>query len=152
YETAAERKVTEKVKDLVDLFREFGPRFHVAVLDTEAFEFDRQLADLTKDAPELKTAIEAAPENSIFFHANKRVQRLAVNGFLQLDKTASKEANGGRGNLVLLPQGAENFARRVLAVQERRPKVAVCVVHEWLTTATTEGVEEYSLAGLRKAL
>jgi hypothetical protein len=148
---AAEEKVTEKVKDLVDLLREFGPRFNVAVLDTEAYAYKEQFDELTKDAPELKAAIEAAPENSIFFHANKRVQRLAFNEFLQLDKTASKEANGGRGNLVLLPQGVENFARRVLAVQERRPKVAVCVVHELLTTAHTEG-KTYTMAGLKKTL
>jgi hypothetical protein len=152
YTSEAERKVTEKVKDLVDLFREFGPRFHVVVLDTEAFGYDRQLADLTRDAPELKAAIEAAPENSILFHANRRVQRLAFNEFMQLDKTASKQADGGRANLVLLPQGIDTFARRVLAVQERRPKVAVCVVHEWLTTAATEGTKQYTLAGLKKAL
>src|SRR5262249_4862093 len=29
YDYAAERKVVEKVQDLVDLFREFGPQFHV---------------------------------------------------------------------------------------------------------------------------
>ena len=149
---AAEEKVTEKVKDLVDLFRELGPRFKVAVLDTEAFGYREQLDDLTKNAPELRDAIESAPENSILFHANKHVQRLAFNEFLQLDKTASKSANDGRGNLVLLPQGVENFARRVLAVQERRPKVAVCVVHEWLSTVDTTGQQEFSLAGLKHAL
>jgi hypothetical protein len=152
YTKAAEEKVTEKVKDLVDQFREFGPRFNVAVLDTEAFGYDRQLDELTKDAPELRSAIETAPENSIFFHANGRVQRLAFNEFLQLDKTASREANDGRGNLVLLPQGVENFARRVLTVQERRPKVAICVVHEWLSTAATTGQTEFSLAGLKRVL
>ncbi|MBA4187748.1 MAG: hypothetical protein C0467_06985 [Planctomycetaceae bacterium] len=148
----AEEKVTEKVKDLVDLFREFGPRFNVEVLDTEAFGYRNRVAALTADAPELKGAIEAAPENSILFHANKRVQRLAFNEFLQLDKTSSNASQNGRGNLVLLPQGIDNFARRVLAVQERRPKVAVCVVHEWLTTADTAGRSEYSLAGLKKSL
>ena len=151
---AAEEKVTEKVKDLVDLFREFGPRFNVVVLDTEAFGYRKQLEELTKDAPELKATLsKSAPENSILFHANKRVQRLAFNEFLQLDKTASEAANGGRANLVLLPQGIENFARRVLAVQERRPKVAVCVVHELLSTEFAEGRgRTYTMAGLRKSL
>jgi len=149
---AAEEKVTEKVKDLVDLFRELGPRFRVEVLDTEAFEYRERLAEVTRDAPELRAAIDAAPENSIFFHANKRVQRLGFNEFLQLDKTASEAANGGRGNLVLLPQGIDNFARRVLAVQERRPKVAVCVVGEWLAPADTDGQERASLAGMKRAL
>ena len=153
YTSEAERVVTEKVKDLVDLFREFGPRFNVVVLDTEAFGYDHTLANLTKDAPELKTAIDIAPENSIFFHANKRVQRLSFNEFLQLDKTASKEAEGGRGNLVILPQGEETFARRILAVQERRPKVALAVVHELLTSAHPEGRgKAYTLAGMREAL
>jgi hypothetical protein len=152
FTSAAERQVTEKVLDLVDQFREFGPQFSVAVLDTEAFEYERELAALTKDAPELKSAIDAAPENSIFFYANKRVQRLSFNEFMQLDKTASREADDGRGNLVLIPQGIDRFARRILTVQERRPKVAVCVVHEWLTTAATEGQEEFSLAGLKKSL
>ncbi len=148
----AEEKVTEKVKDLADLFREFGARFNVEVLDTEAFGYPKQLAELTKDAPELKAAIEAAPENSIFFHANKRVQRLAFNDFMQLDRTASRETNNGRGNLVLLPQGTENFARRVLTVQERRPKVAVCLVAEWLSPADSDGQEWTSVNGMKKAL
>jgi hypothetical protein len=153
YTKAAEEKVTEKVKDLIDLFRELGPRFNVAVLDTEAFSYEQQLADLTHDAPELKEAIENAPEDSIVFHANKRAQRLAFNEFLHLDKSASKLANGGRGNLVLLPQGVESFAQRVLAVQERRPKVAVCVVHELLTTAYPEGRGRiFTMAGLKQTL
>lgn len=152
YTKAAEEVVTEKVRDLVDQFREFGPQFAVAVLDTEAFGYPERLDELTAGAPELRAAVEAAPENSILFHANKRVQRLAFNEFLQLDKTASRAANGGRANLVLLPQGTETFARRVLAVQERRPRAAVCVVHEWLTTVATEGQEDFSLAGLKRAL
>ena len=153
YDYAAERKVVEKVKDLVDLFREFGPRFHVAVLDVEDDNYEQRLAELTRDIPELKAAIASAPENSIFFAANQRVQRLAFNEFMQLDKTASQQAQGGRGNLVLLPQGVERFARRVLAVHERRPRVAVCVVHELLTSAYPEGRGRfYTLAGLRQAL
>jgi len=152
YTKAAEEKVAEKVQDLVDQFREFGPQFHVTVLDSEAFGFNARLEALTKDTPELKAAIENAPENSIFFHANKRVQRLAFNEFLQLDKTASREADGGRANLVLLPQGVETFARRILSVQERRPKVAVCVVHELLTTAADNPKNRFALTGLRKAL
>src|SRR6516165_861944 len=35
YDYAAERKVVEKVNDLVEQFREFGPQFHVHVLDVE---------------------------------------------------------------------------------------------------------------------
>ncbi|VTR92069.1 unnamed protein product [Gemmata massiliana] len=150
YTKAAEEKVTEKVRDLVDQFRALGPQFKVVVLDTEAFGYQRERDALTKDAPELLTALNAAPENSIFFHANKRVQRLSFNEFMQLDKTASEEANGGRANLVLLPQGIETFARRIVTVQERRPKVAVCVVHELLTTGSDD--TRFTLAGLKQSL
>ncbi len=149
---ATEAVVTAKVLDLVDQFREFGPQFKVVVLDKEAFEYRRELEALTKDAPELKAAIQAAPENSIFFHANKRVQRLAFSEFLQLDRTASDTPDETRANLVLIPQGTDTFARRILAVQERRPKVAVCVVHELLTTAADDPKNRFSLAGLRKSL
>lgn len=152
YTKAAEEKVTEKVRDLVDRFREFGPQFNVVVLDTEAFEYDEELKKLTKDAPELGAALKATAENSIFFHANKRVQRLAFNEFLQLDKVASRDADGGRANLVLLPQGIDTFARRVLAVQERRPKAAVCVVHELLTTGAEDPDNRFTLVGLKKSL
>jgi hypothetical protein len=149
YDYAAERKVVEKVADLVDQFRAFGPRFRVAVLDVEDEGYERQLADLTNDSPALKAAIEAAPGNSIFFAAGGRVQRLGFDEFLALDKTASKAADGGRGNLVLMPQGVDRFARRVLAVQERRPKVAIAVVHGYLGTT---GPESLTLAGVKRAL
>ncbi|MCS6865315.1 MAG: hypothetical protein RMJ56_00315 [Gemmataceae bacterium] len=153
FTSAAERLVTEKVRDLVDLFRTFGPQFRVVVLDTEAFGYQSELDELTKNAPELRAAIESANENSIFFHAHKRVQRLTFNEFLQLDKTASRTFDNGQGNLVLLPQGIDRFAQRILTVQERRPKVAVCVVHEALSTARADGWRaRYTMAGLRKAL
>ncbi|HTK76897.1 MAG TPA: hypothetical protein VL371_16640, partial [Gemmataceae bacterium] len=163
YDYAAERKVVEKVQDLVDLFREFGPQFHVELLDVEEEGYEQKLARITTDAPSLKSALEAAPENSIFFYAQRivgkkadgtadlreSVQRLSFNDFYQLDKTASQNADGGKGNLVLLPQGAEPFARRVLAIEEKKPKVGIAVIHEWLTT---QGLEDLSMAGVRKAL
>jgi hypothetical protein len=37
----------------------------------------------------------------------------------------------------------------VLAIEEKRPKVALGVIHEYLTS---EGIEEFSLAGVRKSL
>src|SRR6185437_5373801 len=149
YVSASEAKVTEKVKDLVDEFREFGPRFNVVVLDTEQLGYDAQVAALTEKRPELKAAIDTAPENSILFAARNKVQRVGFNEFLQLDRTASRQANGGRGNLVLLPHGVETFARRILAVQERRPRVALAIIHGALGT---EGVEELTHAGLKTTL
>src|SRR5438105_6836899 len=78
---AAERKVVEKVRDLVDQLRELGPRFKVTVLDVEEEGYEDRLAALTRDAPELRAAIDSAPENSIFFHAAGRVQRMSFGEF-----------------------------------------------------------------------
>src|SRR5262249_54297300 len=107
YDYAAERKVVEKIKDVVEQFHELGPQFRVVVLDVEEEGYSDKLAELTKDSPELRDAIDRATENSIFFRApdGRRVQRLSFNDYYQLDKTASQEANGNRGNLVLLYQG-----------------------------------------------
>ncbi len=103
YDYAAERKVVEKVQDLVEQFREFGPQFRVEVLDVEAQDYDAKLDRLTRDAPVLRAALDAAPDNSLFFHARQTVgtrpdgkpdvresvQRLSFTDFYQLDKTAS---------------------------------------------------------------
>src|SRR5207244_2748696 len=39
YDAAAERKVVEKVRDLVDQFQELGPRFQVDVLDVQEEDY-----------------------------------------------------------------------------------------------------------------
>src|SRR5262249_48438739 len=150
----------EKVQDLVDLFREFGPQFRVELLDVEEEGYEQKLARITEKAPVLKSALEAAPENSIFFHAQRKkadgtpdgpesVQRLSFNDLYQLHKTASQNAEGGKGSLVVPPKAVEPFARRVLAIEEKKPKVGIAVIHEWLTS---EGLDEFSMAGVRKAL
>jgi len=176
YDFAAERKVVEKVKDLADLFREFGKQFKVEVLEIEEDGYDakrdkilgtlaeeavnskpasRDLSDeerkkeIKKKTDDLRERVEGVPENSIFFFAGDRLQRLSFNDFYQLDKTASKEAGGGRGNLVLLFQGIGPFARRALDIDQRRPKVGVLVVHEYLTTEMPEAI---GLKGVRSAL
>jgi hypothetical protein len=164
YDYAAERKVVEKVQDLVEQFREFGPQFRVQVLDVEEEGYEQKLHKLAQEAPALRAALDAAPDNSIFFHSRREVgrkadgradvvresvQRLSFNEFYQLDKTASQSADDGRGNLVLLPQGVGPFARKVLAIEERRPRVGIAVIHEYLSS---EGLEELSMAGARKAL
>jgi hypothetical protein len=146
FDYAAERKVVEKVKDLVEQFAAVGKQFDVRVLDVEQDDFDSELARLPEA---LRKAIDQAPENSIFFYAGDRVQRLSFNDFYQLDKTASEEADGGRGNLVLRSQGVRPFARKVLDVDEKRPRVAVAVIHPVLST---EGSEELGMAGVKKAL
>jgi hypothetical protein len=149
YDFAAERKVVEKVKDLVEEFREYGPQFKVTVLDVEEEGYNKKLAEAAQGSKELSEAIESAPENSIFFYANGKVQRLGFHEFYQLDKTASKKADHDRGNLTLLYQGVKPFADKVLNVDEKRPKIGILVIHEWLTT---QGPEEYGLGGLKKSL
>ncbi|MGL6096663.1 MAG: hypothetical protein ACRC7O_12815 [Fimbriiglobus sp.] len=207
YDYAAERKTVEKVRDLVDQLREFGPRFNVVVLDIEDESFERRLRDVTKRRPGLLAAVREAPENSIFFYADGKVRkepravadklaggsaspavapdpddggaalvypaavtRMSFTEFFQLDKTASREATAaeregvaavlggvsfapgvsGKGNLVLIPQGREAFLARVLALEERRPRVGLAVIHPYLTSR--EDVDEYSASGMRKSL
>lgn len=161
YDFAAERKVVEKVKDLVELLREAGPRFEVEVLNVDAEGYDARVNRLTKDDPALRKAIDAAPENTIFIVAKDPAnagktfaQQMSFNELYQLDRVASKEANGGRGNLVLLGQGdgrgARPFVQRILAVQQRRPRVGLLVVHDVLTTESNQ--PEFSAAGLKKSL
>lgn len=148
YDLEAERKVVEKVKDLVDLFREVGPQFRVEVLDVAARGFDEKLKQLTRDAPELKKAIDEAPDNSILIHAGKSVQRLSFNEFYRLDRTASEKK--GHENLVLRSVGPEPITRRVVNVEERKPRIGILTVHEALSS---EGpVNLFTLAGARKAL
>jgi hypothetical protein len=157
-DAAAEKKVVEKVNDLVDLLREIGPRFRVTVLDAQAEGYEDQLDALTKDAPELREAIEAAPENSIFFRGSRSVQRMSFGEFYLLDKEASlREVTTPAGrtvrrpaNLVMIPQGVEAFARKVEEVEEKRPKVGLLVIHPELSTR--ESSDDYSSAGLRRSL
>ncbi len=203
YEIAAQQKVVEKVKDLVQELREMGPRFRVETLDGNALGFDAKLNGLTENAPELREAIDAAPENSLFFYAPgslddlitklgqskaspelldelKRikermaqlpperrkqiearlealgyrmrgsVQAMAFDEFYRLEKVASREADGGRGNLVLSYAGPRKVADRILNLEERRPRVAVLVPHEGL--GTNGSVNFFTLSGLKKAL
>jgi hypothetical protein len=187
YDYAAERKVVEKVRDLVDLFREFGPQFKVEVLDVEAEGYGSKFNQLTQALAEeavrsqdsgtgdrseavqrktrqLRKLMRTVPENTIFFFAGDRMERMSFNEFYQLDKVASKltglrqtqrgeedeeDEDRSGSNLVLLSQGVGPFARKLLNIDQRRPRVGVLVVHEFLTT---QGPELYGLKGLKKSL
>ncbi len=151
YDLAAQKKIIEKVRDLAEQFQDLGPRFRVQVLDIQDEEYQKKFDKIKADAPELAEAIEKAPENSIFFHTRepKRVQRLSFSDIYQLDKEKSMAANEGAGNLVLNYQGPNTFARKVFNIEEKKPRVAFGVVHEWLGQ---EGREEYGMPGLRKIL
>jgi hypothetical protein len=150
YDAAADRKVVDKIKDLVQELRQYGTRFRVVTLDVKEEDFDSKLADEAQRFPGLKEAVNAAPENSIFFCTPEHIQRLGFSEYYQLDKTASQQADNGRGNLVLLDQGVEPFLRRVLAIEEKKPRIGVAVGHPWLGS---EGPwDEVSLAGMKKSL
>jgi len=174
FDYAAEEKVVEKVHDLVDQFRNLGPQFEVIVLDVRDKERDegkagdldeedagppaRERQDLYRARPEsysekvrklpenLQKAIEDAPENSIFFHARGKVQRMSFNDFYRLDRHGSRQ----RGNLVLDYQGVGPFARKVLSIEQKKPVVGIPVVHKLL--GTQSDADSLTLAGLRKAL
>jgi hypothetical protein len=149
YDYAAERKVVEKVKDLVDQFRELGPQFRVVVLDVEEEGYNDKLAGLTNDAKELREAIDQAPENSIFFYADGKVQRLGFQDIFELDKQESEAKN----NLVLLYQGVEPFARKLLNVDEKRPRIAVATIHEVLSMEGASDIgTDLGMRGAQKAL
>jgi hypothetical protein len=164
FDSAAERKVIEKVHDLVDQFRTIGPQIRVEVLDTQSrdYKFKERLREVTeavagdKDDPEaesLRKMIEAAPENSLFFCGRENeklcVQQLSFNDFYLLDKTLSQDDHDGRGNLVLLYQGVEPFAHRILRLGEKKPRIAIATIHEVLSTGSQRDI---GLRGLRNAL
>jgi hypothetical protein len=160
--SAADRKVTEKVRDLVDLFREIGPQFRVTVLDTTDEGYLDQLDAVAKDSPNLRAALESAPENSIFFHADGKVQRLSFAEFYLLDKTASQEVvqrvdgstQSKNQNLVLIPQGIRPFADRVFKLGEKKPKVGLLIIHPFFASQAggDEEADRYTSGGLRRML
>lgn len=156
YDTAAERKVVEKIQDLAELLREnSSQQLKVELLDTQAkeYKFADRLAELTKDNPQLRKAIEAAPESSLFFSVSVKgkpfVQQLSFNNFYLLDKTASQEDHNGRGNLVLLSQGLEPFVQRLTHLEAKRPRIGIAVIHPLLSSLRDFN---WSLTGLRAAL
>jgi hypothetical protein len=153
YAAAAARKIVAKVHDNVEQFQDLGPRFHVEILDIQEDDYQEKLKALKEEAPKLAEAIEQAPEDSIFFYADGKVQRLAFHDVYQLDRKASQDANDGRGNLVLHYQGVEPFARKVLNVEEKRPRIGVGVIHEILGLENNEDVQrELGMSGTKKAL
>ncbi len=150
YDHAAARVVIDKVEDMVEQFREFGPQFRVVVLDSKDKRYHDKLHGATQDSKELADAIKETSEDSIFLVAGHKVQRVGFQEIFQLDKKKSREANGGRGNLVMNYQGIEPFARKILNLDERKPRIAVAVVHE---AFSTEGaINRYGMPGVKKAL
>jgi hypothetical protein len=154
YDAAAERKVVEKVRDLVEQFQDLGPKFKVVSLDVQEEGYQDKLTALLKGAKELKEPIERSQENSIFFYSGGKVQRLGFNDIYQLDKQSSQEANDKRGNLVLRYQGLKPFSRKIVNLDEKPPRVAAAVVHEilGLENAPDALANELGMAGARKVL
>jgi len=158
YDAAAERKIVEKVRDLVEQFEELGPRFRVQVLDSEEEGYEEKVEAIHNKSPDLADAIRQAPENSIFFyapgkepHAAGKVQRLGFQDVYQLDRQASKSADDKRGNLVLNYQGVGPIARKILNVEEKKPRIAVAVIHKVLGLKDDK-IDYYSMNGAKKVL
>jgi hypothetical protein len=128
YDFAAQRKIVEKVKDLADQFADLGPRFRVHILDIQDDNYEDKLKAIEKNISKpLAEAVKRAPENSIFFYSkdNQRIQRLSFSDIYQLDKQGSIDNK----NLVLKYQGVEPFARKIFNIEEKRPRLALAIVH-----------------------
>jgi hypothetical protein len=151
--------VVEKVRDLADELRLAGAKkLKIVLLDARTREFRDKLSELTSKEPKLLEAIESAPGNSIIFYTStgegdrklSYVQRIGFDDFRQLDLTLSKEADQGKGNLVLLDKGVDQPTRHIFNLEEKKPRVAVLTVHEAFNTESQAPI--WSLAGLKKVL
>lgn len=163
FDIAAPKKIIEKVNDLALQFSDLGPRFHVRVLDIQDDDFEKKVKAIraaeeasAKDRGEepsspLADAIDNSAENSIFFKADGKVQRLAFHDVYQIDKAASEIANNKRGNLVLNFQGVEPFARKILNIEEKKPRLSLAVVHPALSM-TSRDHPLLTMSGAKKAL
>lgn len=160
YVSAAEHKIVEKLKDMVEQFRQYGKQFEVVVLDVEDWKnFKRKLDETTAKLPELKTAINDTPENTVFFAAQGNVQRLSFNELFLLDREASveygkekdKKDSEAKGNLVLLNQGIEPLVHQIEAIGERKPRIGIAVIHGWLASKGRADFP-FTMAGVRKTL
>ena len=100
YDAAAERKIVDKVKDLVEQFQELGPRFRVEVLDIQDESFQDKVAAIKKEMPALAEACHrsARPRTASFSTPTARSSELGFHDIYQLDKESSRQANGGQGN------------------------------------------------------
>ncbi len=139
------------MKDLAEEFQQLGPRFRVEVLNVQEEDFEPKLKLIKEKSPALAEAIEKAPENSIFFLSENRVQRLGFNDIYQLDSEASLAANNRKGNLVLNYQGVGPFANKILNIEEKKPRVGLAVVHEVLSMADPQD-PRLTMSGAKKAL
>jgi hypothetical protein len=144
---AAQRKIIEKVKDLVEQFQDIGPRFHVHILDMKDDNYDDKLREIRSMSDELADAILSAPENSVFFYSkdSKNVQRLSFSDIYQVDTQSSIE----KKNLVLQYQGEKPFANKIFNIEEKKPRIALTVVHPLLGFQNKE-VPMYTMSGAKK--
>ena len=104
----------------------------------------RRSSRCSKRSPRIATPRTPSSSSKTANRRKTRSRRLPI---VRLGTDA--DALRPRGNLVLVPQGVASFARKVLAVEERRPRIAFAVIHEWLTT---DGLDEFTLKGAKNAL
>ncbi|MSQ96791.1 MAG: hypothetical protein EXR98_19860 [Gemmataceae bacterium] len=147
YDFSAQRKIVEKVKDLAEQFHDLGPRFRVRILDIQDDNYEDKLKDIETISKELAQAVKKAPENSIFFYSkeNKQIQRLSFSDIYQLDKQGSIEGT----NLVLKYQGVGPFARKIFNMEEKKPRIALAIVHPVLGFRNKDQLE-FTMTGAKK--
>ena len=110
----------------------------------------QKLKQINDEAEPLRPLIDAAADNRVLVFKDGMATEYGFRDFYDLGDTEARDAIRPRGNLVLLPQGVGPFAQKVLAINERKPRVGIAVIHELLST---EGdYEPYTMAGVRKAL
>jgi hypothetical protein len=150
-----ERDFDNKVNELTKVRPGLREAIQTAPDNSIFFYSDPDVVEWTEsDVLRLNPALKLrVPESDKFLVYQSFIQRLSFNEFYMLDKTESKRANDGNGNLVLQPQGLAPVLRRITANQEKKPRVALASCHEALSSSTSEATpDEYSHNGLRKAL
>src|SRR5262249_55115461 len=143
------RVVLDKVEDFAEQFREFGPQFRVVVLDVKDKNYRDKYREIAKEFKEFDEAVKSIAEDSIVVLAQGRAQRLGFQEIFQVDKKASRDANDKQGNLVMQYQGSAPFARAVLNVDAKKPRIAFGVA---LDAFSSRGIEDLGLAGAKKTL
>jgi hypothetical protein len=143
-------RIEEKVRRLTDPDAKTGPDYRVIVVEGGAADAERKIAQAAAEAEPLRQAIAAATENCVLVCKDGRVMSYPFRDFFKRDEFEARDLLRPQGNLVLMPQGVEPFARKVLAINERKPRVGIAVIHELLTTAGD--YEPYTMAGVKKAL
>ena len=133
YDFAAQRKIIEKVKDLVEQFRDFNPRFRVTVLfDVQDDNYQQKLEEVGRHiSKDLRRRLHRryAPENSIFFYSKQQKADSTAQFQRHLSTRQAKARLRTKTSYCLKFQGVEPFAPKIHNIEEKRPRIATAIVH-----------------------